>query len=86
MAKSPFKAFGQMLPSESEKYAHGHKCPDCGSTMVERTNRATGSTFFGCSDFPDCTGTRNEDGNSKTDTDRFPEELDGKLRWGRDKS
>jgi len=34
------------------------KCPRCGSKMIERTNRKTGQTFFGCSRYPNCRGTR----------------------------
>lgn len=34
------------------------KCPRCGSKMIERTNRKAGQTFFGCSRFPKCRGTR----------------------------
>ncbi|MCB1740930.1 MAG: NERD domain-containing protein [Gammaproteobacteria bacterium] len=33
-------------------------CPHCGSSMVERTNRATGEVFLGCHRYPDCKGTR----------------------------
>ncbi|WP_101926745.1 MULTISPECIES: restriction endonuclease [Luteimonas] len=33
-------------------------CPRCGTTMVERTNRRTASTFWGCTAFPVCRGTR----------------------------
>lgn len=34
------------------------KCPRCGSKMIEKTNRKTGQTFFGCSRYPKCRGTR----------------------------
>ncbi len=33
-------------------------CPRCGKTMVERSNRKTGQTFWGCSAFPACRGVR----------------------------
>lgn len=33
-------------------------CPRCGSAMVERTNRRANSTFWGCTTFPVCRGTR----------------------------
>jgi len=36
-------------------------CPKCGSEMVKRTGRKTGSTFWGCTSFPKCRGTRNVD-------------------------
>jgi restriction system protein len=32
-------------------------CPRCTSEMIERTNRKTGSTFWGCSQYPRCQGT-----------------------------
>ncbi len=31
-------------------------CPKCGSALVERTNRRTGQSFQGCSQFPRCRG------------------------------
>ena len=34
------------------------KCPRCGSKMIERTNKKTGQTFYGCSRYPKCRGTR----------------------------
>jgi predicted RNA-binding Zn-ribbon protein involved in translation (DUF1610 family) len=34
------------------------KCPRCGSKMIERANRKTGQTFYGCSRYPKCHGTR----------------------------
>lgn len=33
-------------------------CPLCGSAMVERTNRRANTTFWGCTAFPKCRGTR----------------------------
>jgi ssDNA-binding Zn-finger/Zn-ribbon topoisomerase 1 len=39
------------------------KCPKCDSAMRLRTNRNTGTSFFGCVDFPDCKGTREADGS-----------------------
>jgi predicted RNA-binding Zn-ribbon protein involved in translation (DUF1610 family) len=33
-------------------------CPRCGEKMIERTSRKTGQTFFGCSRYPKCQGTR----------------------------
>lgn len=33
-------------------------CPRCGTAMVERTNRRTASTFWGCRAYPACRGTR----------------------------
>jgi restriction system protein len=34
------------------------KCPKCGCSMSERTNKKTGGQFLGCSRFPECRGTR----------------------------
>lgn len=33
-------------------------CPDCGGAMVLRTNKKTDQKFYGCSFYPECTGTR----------------------------
>ena len=33
-------------------------CPRCGTAMVERTNRRNATTFWGCTAFPVCRGTR----------------------------
>jgi ssDNA-binding Zn-finger/Zn-ribbon topoisomerase 1 len=32
--------------------------PSCGGVMVKRTNRAIGSEFLGCSEYPACTETQ----------------------------
>lgn len=29
-------------------------CPDCGAPLAERTNRQNGSTFLGCTRYPEC--------------------------------
>ena len=34
------------------------KCPECGATMVVRTNQKYRTTFWGCPRFPDCRGAR----------------------------
>lgn len=33
-------------------------CPKCGGEMIQRANRKTGDTFWGCANFPKCRGTR----------------------------
>ncbi len=43
------------------------KCPECGGPMVSRANNKTGQRFWGCRAFPDCTGTRDTDGESNAD-------------------
>lgn len=52
-------------------------CPDCGAKMVLRTNRRTKERFWGCSDFPDCRGSRDvgPDGKPLYD-DRLPDPRD----------
>ncbi len=45
-----------------ERHSSTTVCPKCGSTLVERTARKgpnTGSTFLGCTGYPQCTYTRN---------------------------
>ncbi len=49
----PLLALAQEAPAPSEG------CPRCGSTLVQRTNRRSGETFFGCSQFPRCRGSVN---------------------------
>jgi ssDNA-binding Zn-finger/Zn-ribbon topoisomerase 1 len=39
-------------------------CPECGGPMVSRANKSTGQRFWGCADYPKCTGTRDTDGES----------------------
>ena len=34
-------------------------CPKCGTRMGIRKNRQSGNKFWGCPDWPECTGTRN---------------------------
>lgn len=46
---------GSSLP---EQVLSRPDCPRCGTTMVERTNRRTGSVFWGCASYPACRGTR----------------------------
>lgn len=46
------------VKSLARRKADGVSCPRCGNQLVERTNKATGEHFLGCSRYPDCTGTR----------------------------
>lgn len=48
------------------------KCPQCGGPMVSRANKKTGQRFWGCRAYPECTGTRDTDGESNRD--RLPED------------
>ncbi len=45
-------------------------CPCCGSLMVERQNKSTGETFWGCARFPECSYTENltdNEANNRSD-------------------
>lgn len=44
-----------------------YTCPDCGGIMKLRTNRQNGNKFWGCTKYPDCRGTRDENGLSKAE-------------------
>jgi hypothetical protein len=44
-----------------------YKCPDCLSPMKMRTNRQNGNKFYGCIKYPDCRGTRDENGLSRAE-------------------
>jgi ssDNA-binding Zn-finger/Zn-ribbon topoisomerase 1 len=40
-------------------------CPDCNGEMVSRTGKY--GVFWGCKKFPECKGTRDSNGESKSD-------------------
>jgi len=44
----------QAEKAEREKANKAPICTSCGIQMVERTNRETGETFFGCKKYPTC--------------------------------
>ena len=48
------------------------KCPICESVMVQRTRRSDDSLFWGCTKYPDCKGTRNEDGSPTVNMPKTP--------------
>lgn len=52
----------QTTATKPNRYASGPcpkcPCPKCNGKMVERVNRKTQSKFYGCVDWPNCTGTR----------------------------
>jgi len=48
-------AFATSIPSPATP---DPGCPSCGGEMVQRTNRRTHDTFWGCARFPVCRGTR----------------------------
>ena len=47
------------------------KCPDCDSIMALRTNRQSGSKFWGCTKYPKCRGTRDENGLSREEREEL---------------
>ena len=52
---------GGTQPTSAPAQSHAVTCPRCGSPMVRRTARRgarAGKTFWGCSRYPTCTGTR----------------------------
>ncbi len=55
-------------------------CPDCGSIMIKREprNGKRFDSFFGCREFPECSGVRAilPDGSIEPDTDPLDD-----LRW-----
>lgn len=52
-----------VVPSPAPEPAHvaSPVCPKCSGRMVRRTNRQTGSAFWGCTGYPRWRGTRPED-------------------------
>lgn len=56
---APNSRIEPMLAPPQEAPAPSEGCPRCGSTLVQRTNRRSGETFFGCSQFPRCRGSAN---------------------------
>lgn len=55
-------AFKMTAPLESPK------CPDCGSKMVSRKSQH--GTFWGCSTYPQCKGTRDTMGRSRAEREQ----------------
>lgn len=48
-------------------------CPRCDEPMVKRLNKQTREEFWGCADFPKCTGTRTITGAGQDDArDEMP--------------
>jgi hypothetical protein len=65
-------------------------CPDCGAEMALRTNRTNGNKFWGCKKYPNCKGTRDENGLSKAEREeakykKEQTEQQGGFSFNRDK-
>lgn len=41
------------------------KCPKCKGPMAVRLNRRDGTSFWGCRAYPNCNGTRDNEGMSR---------------------
>lgn len=50
----------------------GVKCPNCGGEMISRSGKY--GVFWGCKSFPNCKGTRDSQGRSKADREKFKAE------------
>ncbi len=61
-------------------------CPSCGAHMTLRTNRKTDEKFYGCTFYPECTGTRPADeevaAEDETPSERYSR--NGRERWRRE--
>ena len=60
-------------------------CPNCDEPMTRRTNTQTREAFWGCTDYPKCTGTRTLGSAAKDDempSDRYRRA--DRERWGRE--
>lgn len=59
------------------------KCPDCGSDMKLRQNKSTQESFWGCTQYPECIGTRRideeESSQATLPSDRYRQA--DKQRW-----
>ena len=55
------------LGEQPQDPAQDYLCPDCGSAMKVRTNRQNGNKFYGCTKYPECKGTRDENGLSRAE-------------------
>lgn len=52
-------------------------CPKCDGPMVSRVNSQSGQRFWGCKAYPDCKGTRNTDGEARSEYEpRLPFDKD----------
>ncbi len=54
----PARSVESVAPVPAASGPASPACPRCGQAMVERSNRKTEQTFWGCSAFPACRGVR----------------------------
>jgi ssDNA-binding Zn-finger/Zn-ribbon topoisomerase 1 len=59
------------------------KCPECNGEMISRTGKF--GVFWGCKKFPECKGTRDSEGRSKQDRQKWKEAYDRDSEWNRNK-
>ena len=58
------------------------RCPKCGSSMVKRIHKKTGTEFWGCSLYPDCLGKIVPTGEGETPTiRRFNPGINGQQKY-----
>ncbi len=57
-------------------------CPDCGADMALRTNRQNGNKFWGCKKYPNCKGTRDENGLSKAEREEQKDKTERAIQEG----
>lgn len=68
------------------------RCPECAGEMISRSGKY--GIFWGCKEFPNCKGTRDNQGRSKQDRanekmmkesdergDEWPKNREDKVRW-----
>lgn len=58
-------------------------CPDCGGPMESRINRQNQRRFWGCKNYPNCKGTRDTDGLSRSERNHDREDTEDRPapRW-----
>ena len=54
-------------------------CPECDGRMVSR--KSSYGVFWGCANYPKCTGTRDVQGRSKAERTHEKEVVDGYENW-----
>jgi restriction system protein len=57
-AQSTTHAAADPTPKPTAVTMAAPDCPNCGATMIKRTNRRSHEAFWGCPKYPSCRGTR----------------------------